>query len=295
MSAPKSLLLALAAVIASAPSTAHAQVYRSRVLVRPAIVVGGYYPDPFWLYDPWYGGYYDQYPWGVYPYPPYRTMRMDLGASVRIEVKPKEAEVYVDGYYAGIVDDFDGIFQRLDVAPGEHEIELYLDGYRTVRQRLYLTPRGTFKVKYTMERLGPNEQPEARPQPIPPPQAQPGQPQAYPPVAPPRGRHAPQGPPPQPMPPQPMPPQPQMPPPRAGDTSTYGTLAVRVQPGDAEILIDGETWRSPDTAAVAVQVPEGRHTIEIRKAGFRTYVTEVQVRRGETTPVNVSLRTQEER
>ena len=56
-------------------------------------------------------------------------------ASVRLDVKPKEAEVYVDGYYAGVVDDFDGTFQRLRVEPGEHEIELWLDGYRTCSRR----------------------------------------------------------------------------------------------------------------------------------------------------------------
>jgi hypothetical protein len=26
---------------------------------------------------------------------------------------PKEAAVYVDGFYAGVVDDFDGVFQSL--------------------------------------------------------------------------------------------------------------------------------------------------------------------------------------
>src|SRR5439155_20300398 len=69
----------------------------------------------------------------IYP-PPYRYARAD--ASLRIEATPKQAEVYVDGYYAGIVDDFDGTFQRLHAQPGQHEITLYLDGYRTVRQRV---------------------------------------------------------------------------------------------------------------------------------------------------------------
>ena len=32
-------------------------------------------------------------------------------------VDPAEARVYVDGYYAGTVDDFDGLFQRLNVSP----------------------------------------------------------------------------------------------------------------------------------------------------------------------------------
>ena len=37
---------------------------------------------------------------------------------------PRNAEVYVDGRYAGIVDDYDGTFQRLDLEPGSHEIEI---------------------------------------------------------------------------------------------------------------------------------------------------------------------------
>ena len=40
---------------------------------------------------------------------------------------------------------------------------------------------------------------------------------------------------------------------------------------------------------------EGKNiAIEIRKTGYRTYVTEVQVRRGETVPLNVSLRSQDQ-
>jgi uncharacterized membrane protein len=39
-----------------------------------------------------------------------------------------------------------------------------------------------------------------------------------------------------------------------------------------------------------VEVAEGSHTVEIRKSGYRTYVTQVEVRRGGTTPLNVSLR-----
>ncbi len=88
--------------------------------------------------------------------------------------------MFVDGYYAGIVDDFDGTFQRLRVTPGQHEIELYLDGYREVRQKVYLPVNDSFKIKYTMERLTAGEQPEARPQPINPPPA-PGGPPNYPP------------------------------------------------------------------------------------------------------------------
>ena len=90
-----------------------------------------------------------------------------------------------------------------------------------------------------------------------------------------------------------MPPMPG-PPPRA-ESSAYGSIAVRVQPGDAEVLIDGEEWRaSGGQDRLVVEVPEGPHRIEIRKPGYRGYMADVQVRRGETTRINVSLRSQEE-
>jgi len=82
--------------------------------------------------------------------------------------------------------------------------------------------------------------------------------------------------------------------PRGGpSTAAYGTIAIRVQPADAEVSIDGENWRAPGgQERLVVDVAEGSHTVEIRKTGFRTYVTQVEVRRGESTPLNVSLREQ---
>src|SRR5471032_1575380 len=94
-----------------------------------------------------------------YPYPPVYRAGYGAEGSLRIEATPKDAEVYVDGYYAGIVDDFDGVFQRLHTRPGAHEIELYLDGFRTVKQNVYLPVNDTFKIKYTMEKLAAGEQP----------------------------------------------------------------------------------------------------------------------------------------
>jgi hypothetical protein len=265
------------------------------VVSRPVIVARPYFYDPF-LYDPFWSGplWYDAQ-WGMYPpygYPPYRYYNVDPGASVKLEVKPKQAEVYVDGYYAGVVDDFDGTFQRLRVTPGEHEIELYLEGYRTVHEKVYLQPDNTFKVKRELERLPSGEQAEPRPQPANPmPSAGPGnQPPMYP-QPPPRGNgrrpQGPQGPPPQGPPPMARDP-------RGADNAAFGSLSIRVQPGDADITVDGEKWRAPEGQdRVVIELPEGRHTIEIQKSGYRTYVTDVDVRRGETTPLNVSLRSQE--
>ncbi len=297
MSAHKRLLLFFAlafVVLLGSATTTEAQGLRRRGFGSRVVLVSGYYPyyDPFWYGDPWYGL---QYPWRPYP-SPYRYYGYDE-ASVRFDVKPKEAEVYVDGYYAGVVDDFDGTFQRLRVEPGEHEIELYLDGYRTVRQKVYLTPDNTFKLRYTMERLAAGDQAEGRPQPVKPPPAAEGgaQPPAQqPPVRqppmqqPPMGR----GPAGRRMPPPPPQQGPDNPSSRGGQASSaYGAVAIRVQPGDAEVSIDGDNWRGPGGQdRLVVEVAEGSHTVEIRKAGYRTYVTQVEVRRGETTPLNVSLR-----
>src|SRR5262245_1353457 len=82
---------------------------------------------------------------GLPPYPYRYTGAID--SSVRIEATPKSAQVFVDGYYAGIVDDFNGTFQRLHALPGQHEITLVADGFRTVRQNVYLMPDKTFHIK----------------------------------------------------------------------------------------------------------------------------------------------------
>ena len=57
-------------------------------------------------------------------------------ATVRTRVTPRDTQVFVDGYSAGPVDDFDGVFQRLQLIPGQHEITLYLPGYRTYRENV---------------------------------------------------------------------------------------------------------------------------------------------------------------
>lgn len=283
--------LAVVVLIASATTT-EAQGFRRRGHGR-VVVAGGYYAyaNPFWFGDPWYGYQYQGRP---YP-PPYGYYGFEPEASVRIEVTPRDAEVYVDGYYAGIVDDFDGAFQRLRVEPGEHEIEVVREGYRPFRQKVYLTPDNTFRIRQALPPLAPGEQGEPRPQPLgPPPAAQGGQPPAQPaPGMPmPRGRAGRRMPPP----PQGSDPRSSQPPdPRGGQaTSAYGTLAIRVQPADAEVSIDGENWRGPGGQdRLVIEVSEGSHTVEIRKSGYRTYVTQVEVRRGETTPLNVSLRSEQ--
>ncbi len=249
---------------------------------RSVVVVGGYYGYPYYGGYPYYASpFWYGYPWFPYaspygPYPYYGYYGYE--SSVRLEVTPKEAEVYVDGYYAGIVDDFDGTFQRLRVARGEHELTVYRDGYRPFRQKVYLGAGSTFKVKQALEALAPGESAEPRPTPPPPPPDAEGPEPAQPP-APSRGSR------------QPPPPVPNQGAPRPGDTSTSGALVIRVQPENASVLIDGEPWEGPrGQERLIVQVSEGMHHVEVRRDGYETFSVDVTVRRGETTPLNVSLR-----
>ncbi len=55
------------------------------------------------------------------------------------------------------------------------------------------------------------------------------------------------------------------------------------------MLIDGERWHGGAGDAIEVQLPPGAHTVEIRKAGFRGYLTEVTVKSGEVHRVNIAL------
>ena len=48
---------------------------------------------------------------------------------LRLKVRPRDAQVYVDGYYVGIVDEFDGVFQRLRLEKGPHQIEIRHPAY----------------------------------------------------------------------------------------------------------------------------------------------------------------------
>jgi len=66
-------------------------------------------------------------------------------------------------------------------------------------------------------------------------------------------------------------------------------VAIRIQPGDATVLIDGQQWDAPSDAPLTVQLAPGSHTVEVRKSGFRGYLTEVMVEPGKTLPLNIAL------
>ena len=182
-------------------------------------------------------------------------------------MKPRETQVFVDGYYVGVADDFDGSWQRLRVEAGEHELELYLEGHKTARQKVLFRREGTLKITHVMEPLGSGETSE-RPTPLGPAadhSSPPQDPRNYAP-----GVRVP-------------------PPPRGGERDSFGVLSIRVQPEDAEVYVDGERWDGTAGSRLNVELPDGPHRVEVRKEGFRPYTANVRIRRGQTETLNISL------
>lgn len=231
------------------------------ITVRGHVFVGGYFYDPMFGPYPWW-------PRTAYPY--WYFPIYDRAADIKLKVTPNTAAVYVDGFYAGIAGDFDGVFESLRLTPGGHNVVLYLERYRTTHHNIYLQPGSTFKLRDTLERLPPgsvSEPPPVAPAVPPPPEGTYRTPRWPAPV--PSGSPAP-----------PVPPS---------QAAGFGVLDLRVQPAAALVLVDGKPWESSDEGHLAVQLPAGMHRIEISSAGHRRFTTTIEVREGETTPLNVSL------
>ena len=92
------------------------------------------------------------YPSGGYGYPP-SVYAYPGDGELRLKIRPREAQVFVDGYYAGIVDDFDGFFQRLHLEIGPHRIEVRAPGYETLTFDVQIRFDHTTKYEGDLRRL----------------------------------------------------------------------------------------------------------------------------------------------
>jgi hypothetical protein len=315
-----------------APAVRSARPVHARPAVRPRVVVrpyrynyyrpyyrygyrsypywwGGYGWAPYGYWSPFWGSYYGwgyPYYWGGYYYRHYDPNDR-LGAA-RLQVTPRETEVFVDGYFAGVVDDFDGFSQRLRLEPGEHEITLFLDGHRPLTRKMRFTVGQTFKIQHEMEPIAAGDPPPQRPVPV----ARPATPPQGPAAGPGRGYGRPgmrmprRGDPAEAEPverpedegpivePEARPRR--LPPPdergeRGERGGLSGTLAIRVQPDDAEVFVDGESWARTGGERLNIALAPGVHRLEVRKAGHETYVGLVRIRPGVATTLNVALAT----
>jgi hypothetical protein len=103
---------------------------------RPSIGIGIYYGS---------GGYY---PYGYTPRGYYDPIPGRPYGGLRITGFPREAQVFADGYYVGIVNDFDGIFQAVNLEAGPHRIEIVEPGYQGVQFEVMIQPGRTTTFRY---------------------------------------------------------------------------------------------------------------------------------------------------
>jgi hypothetical protein len=127
----------------------------SRIKLGGITIGAGYshFSGPGW-YPAHYGGYFPYwgmgwYPWGYYPswefwgYPSYYPMVKTAGSGeIKIRSPEKNAGVYIDGAYAGIVDNLKSFWLQ----PGAYNLELRNLSGGTYQKRLYVLSGKTLKV-----------------------------------------------------------------------------------------------------------------------------------------------------
>ena len=134
------------------------------VIVQPPTVYNNYYSYPRRYFPYGYGAfglgyfYYDPYTW----YPGYAAVPpagfgnpysvFDVG-ELRLQITPRHAQVYVDGYYAGTVDDYDGILQSMNMQSGPYHIEIAAPGYQTLEFDVRLAPGQKLTYRGDLRRL----------------------------------------------------------------------------------------------------------------------------------------------
>ena len=115
------MMLFTLAVVTMAPLGAFARPVR--VFVAPRFAWG------------WYSPY-----WGPYPYP-YGLYAPHTGA-LKLDTNVKDAEVYVDGAYAGTV----GKLKTMNLRPGSYEIEVRALGRTQFNEKVYVAAGKTLHL-----------------------------------------------------------------------------------------------------------------------------------------------------
>jgi hypothetical protein len=121
----KGLLILTAALMTLAPMSASAAIRGFVVVGRP--YYGGFYA-PFW--GPYWGGY-----WGpAYAYP--------NSGEVKIDTKVKDAQVFINGAYAGTTRENKSMHLR----PGNYNIEIREAGTTQYAEKVYVVAGKTLHL-----------------------------------------------------------------------------------------------------------------------------------------------------
>jgi hypothetical protein len=117
--------------------------YRPYYFYRPTIFTAfsfgyGLRGRGYFYYDTFYDSYVF-YPRTIVRYGDSGRYGYPTG-SLRLDIEPRDAQVYIDGAYAGLVDDFDGVFQSLRLEAGDYHVEVVLPGFESLEFDVRILP-----------------------------------------------------------------------------------------------------------------------------------------------------------
>jgi len=122
------MFLSHAFLVMALPASAAGR-FRGRIVVGPGF-------GPWGWYSPFYG------PYGWYGYAPYPAYYSNAG-ELKLKTNVKDADVYINGAYAGKAAKLKTMWLR----PDAYSLEIRAPGYTTYAARIYLTPGKTMQVK----------------------------------------------------------------------------------------------------------------------------------------------------
>lgn len=90
----------------------------------------------------WYVGW--GWPWGYWgywdPWWAHRPVVVNVGdedaGALDLDLSPERAQIYLDGEYLGVADDYDGFPDYLWLRPGVYDLVVYMPGYKTLAQQV---------------------------------------------------------------------------------------------------------------------------------------------------------------
>jgi len=254
-----SLVLAAMAVVVTPlglPASAEAHGHHGGVYV--GVGYGGFYGwGPYWGWAAPYWG------WGPGPYYYGAPGGLALGyammsgmGALDLGVKPKQAEVWVDGKYVAEARDLDGDPSYLWLKQGSHHVVLYKAGFRSFEEDVDVNVGMIRELKVKLE-PGESTPPAPASSEV---RSEPPRPEGA-------ELHAeaaePQG-------------------------EPRGDVSLRVRPEDATVYVDGE-YRGTARALHGLRLPPGHHRVELVRPGYQPLEKEFDVEAGRTSDLALSM------
>jgi hypothetical protein len=131
--------------------------FRSTMTLVPSPFAGrrGHFPvrapwfgliafDRSWLWTP---STVDEMLVAPRPYPPQEQV-----GGLQLDVEPRRAVVYVDGWYAGVVDAFSGYYRHLEIGAGWHTLEIVAPDYEPLVVDVMISPNRTTTYRSSLNR-----------------------------------------------------------------------------------------------------------------------------------------------